>query len=137
MQRMTLSLRKLQASLLLVLLLLATPLWANDICFSESDASTMVVELEKGRLCEKQIIQYEDATRELTEQIGQLRVQVDAMNVKFDETVKQLETERKIASEKDKARLEEIKTAGKPQWTMLFGGFGAGALLIGALVLLL
>ena len=137
MQRMTLSLRKLQASLLLVLLLLATPLWANDICFSESDASTMVVELEKGRLCEKQIIQYEDATRELTEQIGQLRVQVDAMNVKFDETVKQLETERKIADEKDKARVEEIKQAGKPQWTMLFGGFGAGALLIGALVLLL
>ena len=137
MQRMTLNLRKLQASLLLVLLLLATPLWANDICFSESDASTMVVELEKGRLCEKQIIQYEDATRELTEQIGQLRVQVDAMNVKFDETVKQLETERKIAEEKDKARVEEIKQAGKPQWTMLFGGFGAGALLVGALILLL
>ena len=137
MQRMTLSLRKLQASLLLVLLLLATPLWANDICFSESDASTMVVELEKGRLCEKQIIQYEDATRELTEQIGQLRVQVDAMNVKFDETVKQLEAERKIAEEKDKARIEEIKQAGKPQWTMLFGGFGAGALLVGALILLL
>ena len=137
MQRMTLNLRKLQASLLLVLLLLATPLWANDICFSESDASTMVVELEKGRLCEKQIIQYEDATRELTEQIGQLRVQVDAMNVKFDETVKQLEAERKIAEEKDKARIEEIKQAGKPQWTMLFGGFGAGALLVGALILLL
>ena len=124
-------------SLILVLLLLATPLWANDICFSESDASTMVVELEKGRLCEKQIIQYEDATRELTEQIGQLRIQVDAMNVKFDETVKQLEAERKIAEEKDKARLEEIKQAGKPQWTMLFGGFGAGALLVGALILLL
>ena len=137
MQRMTLNLRKLQASLLLVLLLLATPLWANDICFSESDASIMVVELEKGRLCEKQIIQYEDATRELTEQIGQLRVQVDAMNVKFDETVKQLEAERKIAEEKDKARIEEIKQAGKPQWTMLFGGFGAGALLVGALILLL
>jgi TolA-binding protein len=134
---MTLNLRKLQVSLILVLLLLATPLWANDICFSESDASTMVVELEKGRLCEKQIIQYEDATRELTEQIGQLRVQVDAMNVKFDETVKQLEAERKIAEEKDKARIEEIKQAGKPQWTMLFGGFGAGALLVGALILLL
>ena len=137
MQRMTLNLRKLQVSLILVLLLLATPLWANDICFSESDASTMVVELEKGRLCEKQIIQYEDATRELTEQIGQLRVQVDAMNVKFDETVKQLEAERKIAEEKDKARIEEIKQAGKPQWTMLFGGFGAGAVLVGALILLL
>ena len=137
MQRMTLNLRKLQVSLILVLLLLATPLWANDICFSESDASTMVVELEKGRLCEKQIIQYEDATRELTEQIGQLRVQVDAMNVKFDETVKQLEAERKIAEEKDKTRLEEIKQAGKPQWMMLFGGFSAGAVLVGALVLLL
>ena len=137
MQRTTLNLRKLQASLLLVLLLLATPLWANDICFSESDASTMVVELEKGRLCEKQIVHYEGAMKELTDQIGQLRVQVDAMNVKFDETVKQLEAERKIAEEKDKARLEEIKQAGKPQWMMLFGGFSAGAVLVGALILLL
>jgi hypothetical protein len=59
------------------------------------------------------------------------------MNTKFDETVKQLEAERKIAEEKDKARIEEIKQAGKPQWTMLFGGFGAGALLVGALILLL
>ena len=97
----------------------------------------MVVELEKGRLCEKQIVHYEGAMKELTDQIGQLRIQVDAMNVKFDETVKQLEAERKIAEEKDKARIEEIKQAGKPQWTMLFGGFGAGALLVGALILLL
>lgn len=97
----------------------------------------MVVELEKGRLCEKQIIQYEDATRELTEQIGQLKVQIDTLSVKFDETVKQLETERKISNEKDKARLEEIKQAGKPQWMMLFGGFSAGAVLVGALILLL
>ena len=137
MEKITLSPRLILLSSITALMLWATPLLANDVCFSESDASTMVVELEKGRLCEKQIVHYEGAMKELTDQIGQLRIQVDAMNVKFDETVKQLETERKIAEEKDKARIEEIKQAGKPQWTMLFGGFGAGALLVGALILLL
>jgi len=96
-----------------------------------------VVELERGRICEKQVANYEKATQELAEQIGLLQEQVKTISDKFDETLKQLEVERKIADEKDKARIEEIKQAGKPQWTMLFGGFGAGALLIGALVLLL
>ena len=124
-------------SLLLASIIWVTPLWANDICFTESDASKIVVELEKGRICEQEVIQYESSVRELSIQIESLKTQVDTMSKKFDETLKQLEAERKIADEKDKARLEEIKTAGKPQWTMLFGGFGAGAILVGALVLLL
>ena len=118
-------------------MLWATPLLANEVCFTESDASKIVVELEKGRICEQQVVQYEVSVKELSIQIESLKTQVETMSKKFDETMKQLESERKIASEKDKARLEEIKAAGKPQWTMLFGGFGAGALLIGALVLLL
>ena len=95
------------------------------------------MELEKGRICKQQVVHYEKATQELTEQIGLLQEQVSMMSKKFDEALKQLEVERKLADEKDKARIEEIKQAGKPQWTMLFGGFGAGALLVGALVLLL
>ena len=124
-------------SLITALMLWATPLLANDVCFTETDASKIVVELEKGRICEQQVVQYEVSVKELSIQIESLKTQVETMSKKFDETMKQLESERKIADEKDKARLEEIKTAGKPQWTMLFGGFGAGALLIGALVLLL
>lgn len=124
-------------SLLLVSIIWATPLLANEFCFSEADASKIVVELERGRFCEQQVVQYEVSVKELSIQIESLKTQVETMSKKFDETMKQLETERKIASEKDKARLEEIKAAGNPQWTMLFGGFGAGALLVGALVLLL
>lgn len=124
-------------SLITALMLWVTPSQANDVCFTEADASKIVVELEKGRICEQQVVQYEVSVKELSIQIESLKTQVETMSKKFDETMKQLETERKIASEKDKARLEEIKAAGKPQWTMLFGGFGAGALLIGALVLLL
>lgn len=97
----------------------------------------MVVELERGRICEQQVVHYEKATQELTEQINLLQEQVNMMSKKFDETLKQLEVERKLAEEKDKARIEEIKQAGKPQWTMLFGGFSAGAVLIGALFLFL
>jgi peptidoglycan hydrolase CwlO-like protein len=127
----------MQLSLILVLLLSATPLLAGEVCFAEADASKMVVELERGRICEQQVVHYEKATQELTEQINLLQEQVNMMSKKFDETLKQLEVERKLAEEKDKARIEEIKQAGKPQWTMLFGGFSAGAVLIGALFLFL
>jgi len=137
MEKITLNRRRILLSLITALMLWATPLLANEVCFTESDASKIVVELEKGRICEQQVVQYEVSVKELSVQIESLKTQVETMSKKFDETMKQLETERKIASEKDKARLEEIKAAGKPQWTMLFGGFGAGALLIGALVLLL
>lgn len=123
--------------LLIALMLLATPLWANDICFTEDQGKQMIVEIEKGRMCEMQAILLEAGQKELIRQNGLLNKQVEMEKSKFEETVLQLETERTICAEKDKARLEEIKAAGKPQWTMLFGGFGAGALLIGALVLLL
>jgi endo-alpha-1,4-polygalactosaminidase (GH114 family) len=118
-------------------MLLATPLWANDICFTEDQGKQMIIEIEKGRMCETQVILLEAGQKELIQQNGLLNKQVKMEKSKFEETVLQLETERTICAEKDKARLEEIKAAGKPQWTMLFGGFGAGALLIGALVLLL
>ena len=137
MEKIILNRRLILLSLLLVSIIWATPSQANDVCFTEANASKIVVELEKGRICEQQVVQYEVSVKELSIQIESLKTQVETMSNKFDETMKQLETERKIASEKDKARLEEIKAAGKPQWTMLFGGFGAGALLIGALVLLL
>ena len=137
MEKIILNRRWILLSLLLVSIIWATPSQANDVCFTETDASKIVVELEKGRICEQQVVQYEVSVKELSIQIESLKTQVDTMSKKFDETMKQLDTERKIASEKDKARIEEIKTAGKPQWSMLFGGFGAGALLVGALILLL
>ena len=137
MEKITLNRRRILLSLLLVSIIWVTPSQANEVCFTESDASKIVVELEKGRICEQQVVQYEVSVKELSIQIESLKTQVETMSKKFDETMKQLETERKIASEKDKARLEEIRQAGKPQWMMLFGGFSAGAILVGALVLLL
>ena len=128
---------RIALNLLLVSIIWATPLQANDVCFSEADAGKIVVELERGRFCEQEVVQYEVSVKELSIQIESLKTQVESMNKKFDETVKLLESERKISEEKDKARLEEIRQAGKPQWMMLFGGFSAGAILVGALVLLL
>ena len=137
MEKITLNRRRILLSLLLVSIIWATPSQANDVCFTEANASKIVVELEKGRICEQQVVQYEVSVKELSIQIESLKTQVETMSKKFDETMKQLESERKIASEKDKARLEEIKAAGKPQWTMLFGGFGAGAVAAIVLILLL
>jgi len=126
--------------LIIVTIILALPLsvQASDaICFSYNDAKTILVNLEKGKLCEQQIILYEQSEKELSVQIQELQKQVAAINEKFDATVKQLQIERKIAEEKDKARIQEIEEAGKTKWGQLFGSFGAGALLTIAAVLLL
>ncbi len=126
--------------LIIVTIILALPLsvQASDIiCFSYNDAKTILVNLEKGKLCEQQIILYEQSEKELSVQIQELQKQVAVINEKFDATVKQLQIERKIAEEKDIARIQEIKEAGKTKWGQLFASFGAGALLTIAAVLLL
>lgn len=127
--------------LIIVTIILALPLSVqasdNIICFSYNDAKTILVNLEKGKLCEQQIILYEQSEKELSVQIQELQKQVAAINEKFDATVKQLQIERKIAEEKDIARIQEIKEAGKTKWGQLFGAFGVGAVAVGLMILLL
>jgi hypothetical protein len=132
-----LSRHKIQPILLIVLMLLATPLWANDICFTEDQGKQIVVEIEKGRMCEKQIVLLEDVQKELINQNTILKKQVNIEQDKFGKAVTQLETERTICIEKDNARLNEIKDAGKIKWGQLFGAFGAGVVAVGLLIILL
>lgn len=126
----------MQLSLIIALLLLATPLWANDICFTEDQGKQIVVEIEKGRMCEKEVILLEGAQKELIGQNTILKKQVSIEQDKFGEAVSQLETERTICVEKDKARISEIKDAGKIKWGQLFGAFGAGVVAVGLMILL-
>lgn len=118
-------------------MLLATPLWANDICFTEDQGKQIIVEIEKGRMCEAQVSLLEAGQKELIQQNGLLNKQIEIEKNKFGETVLQLETERTICIEKDKARLSEIKDAGKTKWGQLFGAFGVGAVAVGLMILLL
>lgn len=97
----------------------------------------MIIEIEKGRMCETQVILLEAGQKELIQQNGLLNKQVKMEKSKFEETVLQLETERAICAEKDKARLGEIKDAGKTKWGQLFGAFGVGAVAVGLLIILL
>ena len=121
-------------------MLLASPLLvqaSDTVCFTYNDAKTILIGLERGKLCEQQVILYEQSEKELAIQMQELKNQIAVLNEKFDATVKQLQIERKIAEEKDKTRLQEIEEAGKTKWGQLFGSFGVGALLTIAAVLLL
>lgn len=110
---------------------------SDTVCFTYNDAKTILVGLERGKLCEQQVILYEQSEKELAIQMQELKNQIAVLNEKFDATVKQLQIERKIAEEKDKARLQEIEEAGKTKWGQLFGSFGAGAVVTIAAILLL
>ncbi len=127
-------------TLIIATMLLASPLLvqaSDTVCFTYNDAKTILIGLERGKLCEQQVILYEQSEKELAIQMQELKNQIAVLNEKFDATVKQLQIERKIAEEKDKARLQEIEEAGKTKWGQIFGSFGAGALLTIAAVLLL
>jgi len=65
--------KKIFLSLLICFLLLIPALVkAEDICFSEETANNMVVELEQGRILEKQIELYKEANAELEKQVALL-----------------------------------------------------------------
>ena len=87
-------------------------------------------------MCEKEVILLEGAQKELIGQNTILKKQVSIEQDKFGEAVSQLETERTICVEKDKARISEIKDAGKIKWGQLFGAFGAGVVAVGLMILL-
>jgi len=118
-------------------MLWALPLWASEpICFTTDQVDLMVVKIEQGDMCKQQEPLYEQALTERDLQIDVLKKDTIIFNKKFEECSTQRQTESKIAEEKDKARVQEIKEAGKIQWSLLFGGFGAGAILVGLLVIL-
>lgn len=57
---------------------------AEDICFSEDTTKDMVVELERGRILEKQIGLYQEANAELEKQITLLNKVIELKDQQLD-----------------------------------------------------
>lgn len=107
-------------------MLLASPLWAEDRCFSEEQVKEIIVGLEKGKICEVQVPLYDQA---LAEKDQQIEIATELGNKKFGECEAQRAAESAMCEAKDKARVQEIKDTGKTKWGQMFGAFGVGAVL--------
>ncbi len=124
-------------SLIVVLMLLvSSQSFAKEYCFSEDQMGQIVVDLEKGQYCEKQIEAYIDLNSEKEKQIELLGDQLKVTEEKFLEAERKNNTDKKIVDERDIARLKEIEQLKKPRWSSIFGSFGVG-FISGVLVILL
>jgi len=117
--------------------LASSQLYAKEYCFTEEQTGQIVVDLERRQYCEKQIETYIELDNEKTEQIELLDKQVRGTEEKFVEAERKNATDRKIADERDSARLKELEEARKPRWNSIFGSFGFGVISGLLLILLL
>jgi hypothetical protein len=121
--------------LLSVLTLSVTNLWAGDevlYCFSPEQVKPLIVELEKGRICENQFDFCVKASLEAENQISILNSKITLSEEKFTACTDQLDIAKTIIQQREK----EVKQASKPKWSLLFGSYGAGVV-SGLLLLLL
>jgi len=113
----------------------------GDICFEVEDAKRLVVELEKGKILEKNLDLLEKSNDELTKQTQLLKEQIDLMNEKINAAQKLIDESEKIYGEKEKVFEEkevilndELKEAKKPRWKSIFSAGGIGAAIAAVLI---
>ena len=122
----------------LFFLLYVTPIYAQqDICFSSDDSKRLVVELEKGRLLEQNIILLEKVNLELMKQNELLKDQVKLTDEKFKSAEALVIKNEELYNQKIKVLDDELTEAKKPRWKSLFVSGGVGAVLAVLLVILL
>jgi len=119
------------------MLLASSQSFAKEYCFSEEETGQIVVGLEKGQYCEKQVEIYIKLNNEKDKQINLLDEQVKSTEEKFVESERKNSTDKKIADERDSARIKELEEANKPRWNSIFGSFGIGVVSGLLLILLL
>jgi len=111
--------------------------YSQDICFSQDDSKRLVVELERGRLLEKNVTLLEQQTEELTKQTEILRKQNDLLKEQFQIANDLMKKKDELYKLKTDVLENELKESKKPRWGSLFGTFGLGAATAFALMLLL
>lgn len=110
---------------------------AQNICFSSDDSKRLVVELEKGRLLEQNIILLEKVNSELMKQTELLKEQVILVDEKFKSAEALVNKNEELYNQKIKVLDDELTEAKKPRWKSLFISGGVGALLTLLLIVVL
>lgn len=111
--------------------------FAQNICFSSDDSKRLVVELEKGRLLEQNIILLEKVNSELMKQTELLKEQVILVDEKFKSAEALVNKNEELYNQKIKVLDDELTEAKKPRWKSLFISGGVGALLTLLLIVVL
>ena len=109
----------------------------SDVCFSIEDSKRLVVELEKGRLLEQNIILLEKSNNELVKQTELLKEQVKLMDDKFKSAEMLVLKNEELYNQKMKVMNDELNEAKKPRWKSMFISGGSGAIIALLLVILL
>jgi hypothetical protein len=117
-------------------MLWASNLYAEETCFSDNQVDTIIIRLERGDICEKQLLKYDEAIQERDAKIKAMDVKVDLLTQKIDALISKIEVDKKIADETDKARLSQIEELKKPNWGTMIKSYGAGVL-TGIIIILL
>ena len=123
--------------LILFFVLNVNVLHAQNICFSSDDSKRLVVELEKGRLLEQNIILLEKVNLELMKQNELLKDQVKLTDEKFKSAEALVIKNEELYNQKLKVLDDELTEAKKPRWKTLFISGGVGACIALLLVVLL
>lgn len=121
----------------LMFILIPLMSYSQDICFTQDDSKRLVVELERGRLLEKNVTLLEQQTEELTKQTEILRKQNDLLKEQFQIANDLMKKKDELYKLKTDVLENELKESKKPRWGSLFGTFGLGAATAFALMLLL
>ena len=111
--------------------------YSQDVCFSQDDSKKLVVELERGRLLEKNITLLEQQNEELIKQTNILKEQNKLYQEQFQMANDLMKKKDELYKLKTDTLENDLKEAKKPRWGSLFGTFGLGAASAFALLLLL
>lgn len=130
-------LNKIFILMFLILFFISNVSYAQNVCFSEEDSKRLVVELEKGRLLEQNIILLEKVNSELIKQTELLKEQVILVDEKFKSAEALLIKNDELYNQKIKVIDDELNEAKKPRWKAMFISGGVGALLTLLLIVVL
>ena len=108
-----------------------------NVCFSSEDTKKLVVELEKCKIVEKNIVVYYNSNVELSKQIDLLKQEIDLLNQKYQVASDLEKKNEEIYAQKIKVYETDLKNAEKPRWGSLLGSFGLGSIVTGIVILIL
>lgn len=100
---------------------------AQNICFTQEDSKRLVVELERGRLLEKNLLLLEDQNKELIKQTEILKEQNKLLQEQFITCNDLLKKNEDLYKLKIKSLENDLDEAKKPRWGSMFSTFGLGA----------
>ena len=111
----------------LMFILIPLMSYSQDICFTQDDSKRLVVELERGRLLEKNIVLLEQQNQELLKQTEILKEQNKLLQEQFVACNDILKKNDELYKLKIKSLENDLSEAKKPRWGSLFSTFGLGA----------